>query len=504
MPLLEYGAAEGLAYKHPYYEELRLNRERNNMEVQLKAKETAKNKALGDMFKFGVAKNPYDRTQLKAMNEKTIEAMGAIANSTDWENDPTVYGRLRQMSDSLVNNEFTINDQAYQTEKTKMDNALAKDPTIAKRQAYKDYLAQMDQYHQTGSVDGITENRKLPIWEGIEGFKDLNSVAAEYGGAFQALDYSYDSHWPGGFKTAPNEESLHNLAVSAYTADKEQIDQEYLDAGYEDPIEYIKDKIRANVKTPQNQGNPALSEDYLRSRYSATGGIKGAENTSKWDNDVINREAASNLSTEVLNKVLGSNVPILMIPTNDGKNPYKNIKGITGGSYTGAMETKHVGDGAGGTRKVKMFEYRVEIPYVKAQKVHGLLNSTILYSNDTGNDDVPDIYNPYNVTVETLKKTDGRTISSPSKSDKVVVVTGWSPIDIQGMDGYRYMYDSEMGVPAAQTYNTAADNMDNMYPIDGYPDIVTADGRTFYNRNTRQPVAVTDNQGNPLVIDVNQ
>lgn len=275
MALMEYGATAGLAYKHDFYKEIELDRDRERIAMQKQQVEAAKAEIFANMFRMGEANNPYDHKKLKELSEKTISEGGQYQSANpDWWSNPIKRAYMQNKGNGMLHNEYTINGKIYDKQVEMLQADIKANPGIVEQDEFIDQWNAMNNYEAFGDVDGIEKNRKPFMYVPVKPWEDLNETAMKYGNKFKGVRSVVDANgFLGNYQEEIVEEQLDTAAIEYYTANKEQLDKKYPREIYESPLHYAKELLRGYVPLKSHQGNVGVSiKEWARQQAAVSGG----------------------------------------------------------------------------------------------------------------------------------------------------------------------------------------------------------------------------------------
>lgn len=469
---MEYGMAAGLAYVHPYYKDLEASRERAQLAINLDANARAKTKALTDMFRFGKANNPYDHRKLNEMIEKGVAEVGRYTTENpDWDKDPAKFAYVTNKIRGWENNEYTINALKFDEQVQFMQEALQKDPTIAQRDAFQQTYEQMQNYINTGSIDGIETNRKPFMYNPIPGFANLNEVAQAVGSRFGGIVKKTDPKgFPGNWYDDLDPEELEIAAYQMYNEHKEEFDKTYAQSGHKDPLSYSRELVKTYVKRQAFQGYPQYSDEYLQSKAALSGsGQSGSADptTNTWNNNIAAYKVGHS-SPAVFKTMFTDNVPVL-IQGRSGK--WNNILGNRVVDYTGKHAMMKDSDG----RDTRFVEVETKIPFNIAEDL-GLANGNFWFDNNRSN---------INEEYYDIAQYETDATGQIKEGEKAFIrIKGWMPVNEKsGEIGQLYQdalkITAKNQTPIATLDATTGGRMIPLRAPNGNI-VYSPDGRTFY------------------------
>lgn len=470
---MEYGAAAGLAYVHPYYQDLQASRQRAELAINLDANARAKTKALSDMFRFGKANNPYDHRKLNDLINTTVEELGKYTiENQDWDRDPAKLAYVMAKARSMEDNEYTINALKFDEQVKFMQEAVAKDPTIAQRDAFTETLDRMNKYIEFGSEDGVEANRKPFMYNPINGFADLNQVAQNVGSRFGGIIKKTDPNgYPGNWYDDVDEDELGIAAYQMYNEYKEEFDKSYAASGNPDPITYAKELIKTYVKRSAHQGYPQYDPAFIASKAAhssrSSANQQGTVNT--WNNNVAAYKTGYE-SPSVWKTMFTDNVPVQLLGRSGKWNSTLGNRPVT---YTGKHAMLKNPDGL----ETRYVEVETKLPFKVAVDL-GIANENFYFDEDKSN-----VNEEYYDIAEYESDTEGK-IKEGTKA--FITLKGWMPIN-EKSGALGKLYEDALKISASNQSSMAALDSTTggrMFPIktaNGY--VYTPNGDVFYEQD---------------------
>lgn len=469
---MEYGAAAGLAYVHPFYQDLQASRQQAELAINLDANARAKTKALADMFRFGKANNPYDHRKLNDHINTTVEEIGKYTiENPDWDKNPDKYAFVVAKTRSLEDNEYVINALKFDEQVRFMQESVSKNPTIAQRDSFQKTLEEMNNYIEHGSIDGVEQNRKPFMYTPIDGFADLNQVAQKVGSNFGGIIKKTDPKgYPGNWYDDVDEQELGVAAYQMYSQYKEEFDKTYTSSGYSDPMTYAKELIKTYVKRSAHQGYPQYDPSFIKSKSAhSSRGKDSSEATNTWNNNVAAYKTGYE-SPAVWKSMFTDNVPVQLLGRS-GK--WNNVLGSRPVNFTG----KHAMLKDADSREMRFLEVETKLPFKVAVDM-GIANENFYFDEDKSN-----INEEYYDIAKYESDTKGEIKVGPKG---FVTLKGWMPIN-EKSGAMSKLYEDALKISAPQQSSMSyldSTTGGRMFPIktgNGY--LYTPDGYTFYSDN---------------------
>lgn len=163
MPLFDFGTSSGLAYRHNFNADMARLLQEEAMINNQKAAAEAKAEKLGGMMKFGKGFTKHQQQNIDLIGNESVAEMGKIINENGGSiTNPATYARLNQLSNRMVNNEYTIKAKATEKQYEAMSDFLIKNPDLADDPEVNkqlDYWKQFDETGQYDIVDPVTNTK---------------------------------------------------------------------------------------------------------------------------------------------------------------------------------------------------------------------------------------------------------------------------------------------------------------------------------------------------------
>lgn len=184
---LNRGLAQGLSVVVDYDSQIRDLQQQDQVNASIRAEKQRNAYLFGHDLEFGKANNKWDGPMLNEFTEKRVKEMGAyIQENPDWSYDPMKYGKVSMMKRELRDNpivqrasRFSQQAAAYQEYANDPKNSMFINDL-------EPYRKQIDNYLNTGSIDGVYGNDKefmfTPPHQGVDSaevirnhFNDVNA-----------------------------------------------------------------------------------------------------------------------------------------------------------------------------------------------------------------------------------------------------------------------------------------------------------------------------------------
>lgn len=476
MPLfggLDFGIAQGLAYRHDFQADIRnrLSQEQVDRQSRIDAENRAK--LFGEELETTAVSNPWDNKLLQDLYQKKFTEIGQfVSENPDFRQDPGLFIQYDNMTRGLLDNEIVQRAMRYESQNKLLSKYVSETEGAKDDPHIQEMLKQSGNYSSLGSSDGITGNGREFTFtapsEQIDVVRELQAI----GNRFKEQKFQFNSALGGIEGTADK----NAIAASARGAMNDpRLKQSILDRFASDskagvtnaatPLDYVKEVITS--------GTPTSFKPIRTSGASKTGWYNAllGSGQSPWKHDIQNKSRATGIPQQALQKALGDIGAIYMFnnPGSDGKQDMRFF-GKRKVEYTGNMETfldplsarvdangKAIPDTE---RNQKYFEVITEIPWEDA--VGADIGLYWDFNNEEGSGDIEDRWKGF---AERTKN---------EKGDWVARILAYVPVD-PTRESTRIAFDNAVGpaklvqpaIPDSQkasflAQNFSADQMDEI------------------------------------------
>lgn len=180
---MEYGIKKGLAQSFGFDQATADLARRTDQMRQAKLYAENEAKLLAEDFDYSNAMNAWDNSQVKSFAQGKMKELGAfIRENPDYKYNLQKRIAYNNLKKELKDNNFLREGMQVDANIKAMDT-WSKDPKNAPlldTPEYKKYVADLDNYLKTGSIDGNTANRKLFTFAPPEERVDTTPLLAKY------------------------------------------------------------------------------------------------------------------------------------------------------------------------------------------------------------------------------------------------------------------------------------------------------------------------------------
>lgn len=183
MSLLNYGTAEGLAYKHDWGTVMQQQDQNEQADSQAKINAQNQTAMMGDALATKTLSTRYDNQQLQQFAQGVYSDMGKFTMANpNWQTNVGQYTQFKNMQNSLTDNQWVRRSMNATTNYQSLIKHIQDNPGSEQDPAVQQMLKQYDNYSKTGSSDGVEANQKDFIFANPDNKFDINAdIEANFG-----------------------------------------------------------------------------------------------------------------------------------------------------------------------------------------------------------------------------------------------------------------------------------------------------------------------------------
>ena len=188
MAFLNFGVANGLAYRHNFGADRAMLLQEEAIANNQKDAADKRNMLYGEKMKRAVGTTPYFSKQINGLADNNTKQMGILLgkNGNNPAANPMVWAEFSRLGDEMTNNQYTIANKYYEEQSKQFDDFLAKYPGMTTNPKVKKMITDREQFRENGVItefDGlgnpIMEKDRFQFTNPLQAL-DLHKEASEF------------------------------------------------------------------------------------------------------------------------------------------------------------------------------------------------------------------------------------------------------------------------------------------------------------------------------------